>query len=242
MSAPGDRLRQLARRVKGRLGGGARPAGDRFGPDRDVAFAVLAEEGESAFNRVGASLVGAWEVGITDLARALEPRLATAAKNKLTERVSDALVPSQQPLNDGRHGFAGAVKAGTQAALRSARLADAWAPAVALLEGLGAATAAGWVKTTDYMGPLWEALPKDGDPRGHYLAQGPRLQALLDEAAAEFRGAMMALPQQSDLERAIRDAMDAWYARVSKGVEIIVYDGRSVMVQAAERLPKKTGA
>ncbi len=240
MSMPGDRLRQLARKVRGRLGPGGRPVGDAFDSHRDVAFAVLAEEGDSAFQRVGASLVGAWEVGITDLARALEPRLQNAAKNKLTERLSDALVPTQQPLNDAKHAFGQAVTEGTQAALRSGRLADAWAPSLRILQGLGRKTAEGWAKSTDYIGPLWEALPGEGDPRQRFGALGARLEGLLDEAAAEWQRTMNELPQQADLQRAIRDATEAWYAKVSVGIEMIVYDGRTVLVQAAEKLPRKS--
>lgn len=239
MSVPGDRLRQLARKVRGRLGSGGRPVGDRFGSDRDVAFAVLAEEGDSAFQRVGASLVGSWEVGITDLARALEPRLQNAAKNKLTERLSDALVPIQQPLNDAKHSFGLAVTEGTQAALRSERLADAWAPSLRILQGLGSQTAAGWAKSTEYIGPLWEALPAEGEPRQQFGALGARIERLMDEAAADWQGVMNDLPQQSDLQRVIRDATDAWYGKVSVGIEMIVYDGRTVLVQAAEKMPRK---
>lgn len=239
MSMPGDRLRQLARKVRGRLGSGGRAVGDRFGSDRDVAFAVLAEEGDSAFQRVGASLVGAWEVGITDLARALEPRLQNAAKNKLTERLSDALVPTQQPLNDAKHAFGQAVKEGTQAGLRSGRLVDAWAPSMHILEGLGAKTVEGWEKSTNYIDPLWAVLPADGDPKARFGQLGARMGALLDEAAAEWRQAMTNLPLQPDLERAIRDATEAWYAKVSVGIEMIVYDGRNVLVHAAEKLPRK---
>lgn len=233
------RLRNLARRVKGRLGGHPAVVGEGFGPERDVAFAVLEEEGDGAFQRVGASLVGAWEVGITDLARALEPRLATAAKNKLTERLSDALVPTQQPLQDAKHSFSAAVKKGTQAALKSGRLADATAPTVVMMDGLGAPIAQGWAKTTEYLAPLWTALPDGAQVQAAWSALGPRLQALLDEQAATYRAAMAALPRQPELEPAIRLAMDEWYTKVSVGIEMIVYDGRTLLVQAAERLPTK---
>lgn len=232
------RLRNIAHRVKGRLGGTAAAVGDGFGPQRGLALAVLEEEGDSAFARAGASLVGAWEVGITDLARALEPRMQTSAKNKLTERVSDALVPTQQPLQDAKQAFSSAVKKGTQAGLKSGRLADAVAPSVAIMGGLGDAIGAGWVKSSDYLGPLWEALPGD-DNKERYLALGPRLQTLLDEQAAVFASSMAALPQRSELEPAIREAMDEWYGKVSLGIEIIVYDGRTIMVEAARELPLK---
>lgn len=233
------RLRGIAQRVKGRLAGAALPVGDGFGPERDLAFAVLEEEGDSAFQRVGASLVGAWEVGITDLARALEPRLQTAVKSRLTERLSDALVPTQQPLQDAKHTFSTAVKQGTQAGLRSGRMADATAPAVAVMAGLGDALATGWGKSTDYLGPLWDALPGD-DLQERYAGLGERLRSLFDDQAERYARAMSALPEQTDLDAAVRDAMDQWYGKVSVGIEIIVYDGRTIMVDAASLLPLKS--
>ncbi|MCK6503113.1 hypothetical protein L6R53_06915 [Myxococcota bacterium] len=241
-SSPGSslgRIRHLARKVRGRLGGRPATIGDHFGPDNDVAFAVLEEEGDAAFQRVGASLVGAWEVAITDLARALEPRLESAAKYKLTERLSDSLVPTQQPLQDAKHQFASAVKKGAQAGLKSGRLADAVAPAVAMVDGLAVPVGKGWQKSTDYMQPIWDALPDGAAAKADFGALGPRLQALLEEQARVYRQALEDLPRQPDLERAIRDAMEAWYAKVSVGIELIVYDGRTVLVRAAERLPTR---
>lgn len=242
-SSPGSslgRLRHLARKVRGKLGGRPANVGDHFGPDNDVAFAVLEEEGDAAFQRVGASLVGAWEVGITDLARVLEPRLESAAKYKLTERLSDSLVPTQQPLQDAKHAFSAAVKKGAQAGLKSGRLADAVAPAVTMVDGLADPVAKGWQKSAEYMQPLWETLPDGARVKADYAALGGRLQALLAEQAGVFRQAMAALPGQPDLERGIRDAMEAWYAKVSVGIELIVYDGRTLLVKAAERLPVRS--
>lgn len=243
-SSPGSslgRLRHLARKVRGRLGGRPATVGDHFGADNDVAFAVLEEEGDAAFQRVGASLVGAWEVAITDLARALEPRIESAAKYKLTERLSDSLVPTQQPLQDAKHQFASAVKKGAQAGLRSGRLADATAPAVAMIDGLAGPVGQGWQKSAEYMQPLWEALPDGARVKAEFQALGPRLVALLEEQARVYRQAMAELPGQPDLERGVRDAMEAWYAKVSVGIELIVYDGRTVLVRAAERLPARQG-
>ncbi|RME27771.1 MAG: hypothetical protein D6798_03810 [Deltaproteobacteria bacterium] len=219
------------------MGGG--PTGDRLDTHNDTAFAVLAEEGEGGFSRVGAALVSAWEVGITDLARVLEPRLERDVKNRLTERLSDALVPTQQPLNDARRRFAEAVRTGLQAGLASGRLTDATAPPVAVLQGLGAEVAAGWVRTTDYMAPLWEALPSD-DLAERFGAIGPRLQQLFDEEAARFADAMAALPQGHDLQNDIIDACDVWYQACSRGVEITVYDGRTILVEAGRLLPERT--
>ena len=235
-SIPG-RLRRLAHTVRARLNRGAGETGGDFGPERDLAFAVLEEEGEGAFQRVGASLVGAWEVGIADLARAMEPRLDADAKNRLIERLSDALVPTQQPLQDAKSAFSQAVKTGTQQGLQSGRLSDAYGPAVAVLQDLGAQLAAGWARTNHYLASLWEVLPQGAQVQIQYGDLGQRLQALFDHEADRFAQAMTELPRQRSLEVSLRDAMDTWYAKVSVGVEILIYDGRTLMVDAANRLP-----
>ncbi len=230
-------VRSIARRVRDRVGGG--PTGDRLDTHNDTAFAVLADEGEGGFSRVGASLVAAWEVGITDLARVLEPRLERGEKNRLTERLSDSLVPTQQPLNDARRDFAEAVRTGLQAGLGSGRLSDATAGPTAVLQRLGAGVADGWGKTTGYMSPLWDALPGD-DLSDRFAAIGPRLQQLFDDEAARFAAAMAALPQGQDLQNDIIDACDAWYQACSRGVEVIVYDGRTLLVEAGKLLPERS--
>jgi|GEM_PF-3431956 len=231
------RLRSLAHRVRTRLDPRGEFAGTGFGPHRDLAFAVLEEEGEGAFQRAGASLVGAWEVGITDLARVLEPRLQSAAKNKLTERLSDALVPTQQALQDGKRAFSTAVKSGTQRGLQTGQLADATAPVVAALRALGPQVAQGWSKTGGYLDLLWQALPQGSRVQVDYAAIGPRLESLFQDEAERFAQAMQALPEQRSLEAGLREAMETWYGKVSVGIEILVYDGRTVLVQAAELLP-----
>lgn len=239
MSSPLGRLRSIAHKVRGRLGAGEGPVADgRFGAHNDKAFAVLAEEADGAFQRVGASLVGAWEVGITDLARALEPRLPSAEKGRLTERLSDALVPTQQPLQDGKKRFASAVQKGAREGLQSGQLADAVRAPVQSLQGLGAELAQGWQKTTTYLGPLFEALPDPELPQ-RFAAVGPTLQALLDEEARRFAEAVTQLQTRGDLEAGLRAAMEDWYQKVSVGLEIRVYEGRNLLVKAAERLPRR---
>ncbi len=232
------RLRSLARRVKGRLTGASATTGDVLGAHNDRAFALLSEEGEGAFQRVGASLVGAWEVGITDLARALEPRLETAAKNRLTERLSDGLVPTQQPLNDAKRDFGAAVRKGLQTGLQSGRLTDATAAPTAVLAALGSQVEVGWGKSAAYLAPLWETLPGD-DLADRFTALGGRLRDMMDTEAQRFADAMAALPGGHDLDTEIVAATDVWYQKVSVGIELIVYDGRTLLVQAAEQLPLK---
>lgn len=244
MSSPLGRLRSIAHKVRDRLGAaeGGKPGGGaadgRFGPHNDKAFAVLAEEADGCFQRVGASLVGAWEVGITDLARALEPRLPSAEKARLTERLSDALVPTQQPLQDGKKRFASAVQQGAREGLQSGRLADALRAPVASLQGLGAEMAQGWQKTTTYLGPLFEALPEP-ELAQRFATVGPTLQALLDEEGQRFADAVQQLEHKGDLEAGLRLAIEDWYQKVSVGLEIRVYEGRNHLVKAAEKLPRR---
>ena len=84
------RLKGLARRVKRRVAGTS-SVGDRFGPAQDTAFARLDDNADSSFQIIGASVVGTWEVLLTDLAKAMRGAVPDAKARKLVERVSDAL-------------------------------------------------------------------------------------------------------------------------------------------------------
>ncbi|MCB9777278.1 MAG: hypothetical protein H6742_01775 [Alphaproteobacteria bacterium] len=234
---PGGRLRGLARRVRDRVAGAGRDSGAGFDASQDMAFAVLQEEGDSAWQRVGASLVSAWEIGLTDTSRALAGRIPDDDRRRLVERISDALVPTQQPLNDAKAAFSRAVTDGTREGLAAGRLDVATAPLAAVMAGVGADLAGGWEKTTGYLAPVFEVLPDPEAARAAFREVGPALQQLFDEQGATFARALAALPEGDDLEHDLREAVDAWYAATSRGVEVTVYRGRTVLVDAARALP-----
>lgn len=231
-----DRLRGLARRVKQRVVGG-RGVGDGFGPAQDTAFARLDDNADASFQLVGASIVGTWEVTLTDLSRALQSGpLAGAEAAKLLERVSDALVPTQEPLQGAGRAYRRALKAGVQQALQSGRLADATAPLSEALEPLPAGLARGWQQTVVYLEPVLLALDPSGALSATMATRGDALRAVVAEQNAAYRGAMDALPQAAALDGALNGALDAWRGGVSRGLELFLYDQRTAMVQAAERL------
>ena len=229
------RLRGLASRVKRKITG-HKMVGEDFGPAQDTAFARLDYNAEAAFQLAGASLVGTWEVLLTDFARALGPVMSDAKSRPLLDRISDALVPTQGPLQTAGRTYRSSLKQGVQLGLQSGKLSDATESILSALVRFPEEMSAGWLKTVDYLGPIFEAIDTDGSVESRFRQGGVELQDLLAEQNAAYTEAMRGLPQADDLDRALTDALDIWRAGVARGIEMTLYDKRTALVEAAGRL------
>ena len=124
---PLRRFRRLARRLR-QDSTSKSSVGSGFSAAQDGAMAALDQSAEGAFAVLGAAVVSSWEVGLTDLARALRGRIEESEQADLVERMSDALVPTESPFSGAGKRYRHAVKMGTKKALETGQLQDAIAP------------------------------------------------------------------------------------------------------------------
>lgn len=220
-------LRAAARAALSRLRGPA-PA-PRFDARHDGAAAALDAEVESAFQLIGAAAVGTWEVLLTDLGRGLGPH--PEARRHL-DRVSDALVPTQEALQATGRKSREAVKEGLGSALSSGELRELTAPLASRLAGMGPAVEAGWTKTVAYLEPVCASL---GDPGLEEALQsiGPRLRRLLDAEAAAFAATPFTLDE--GLKGALLAATGRYQRGVVRAIETTLYEARTALLAAAAR-------
>jgi hypothetical protein len=228
------RLRGLASRVKRKIAG-QKAVGSGFGPSQDTAFARLDHNAEAAFQLVGASLVGTWEVLLTDLARALSRTMPVEESRPLLDRISDALVPTQGPLQALGRTYRQSLKHGVQKGLQSGQLSDATETILASMARFPQELSEGWLKTVDYLEPIFTALDPGGAAEARFRVGGGELSGILEKENAAYAAALRALPQADDLDRALTDALDTWRAGVVRGIEVTLYDKRTALVEAAGR-------
>ena len=229
------RLRGLASRVKRKITG-QKSVGDSFGQSQDTAFARLDYNADAAFQLIGASLVGTWEVLLTDLARALRPVVPDEEARRLLDRISDSLVPIQGPLQSLGRNYRRSLKQGVQKGLQSGQLSDTTETILASMVPFPDEISAGWLKTVDYMLPIFEALDPDGSVQTRCRAGGDELSELIRTHNTVYFEAMRALPAADDLNIALTDSLDTWRDAIVRGLEMILYDKRTALVEAAERL------
>lgn len=232
-----DRLKGIARRVKRRVAGDS-AVGDGFGPAQDTVFARLDDNADASFQLIGASVVGTWEVLLTDVSRAVNGAVPEAEGRKLLDRISDALVPTQEPMQSASRIYRKALKQGVQQALSTGRLADATAPVVASLALLPDKMGQGWVSTAEYLEPVLSVLSPDGALLVDFQGRGGELAAELSAHNATYADRMAAMPQATDLDAELAAALDTWRAAVSRSMELFLYARRTSMVDAAKRLPR----
>lgn len=232
-----NRLKGLAKRVKRRVVGRS-VVGERFGPEHDTAFARLDDNAEASFQLIGASMVGTWEVLLTDLSRAIQGGMPDAEARKLVERVSDAFVPTQEPMQSASRVFRKALKQGVQQALQTGLLVDATVPIAASIQPLPEKMGQGWVKTVDYLQPVLSALRTDGSLSADFVQRQEELVSVLADHNATYADRMAAVPQAQDLNTALAAALDAWREAVAKDLELFLYARRTAMVEAAKSLPR----
>jgi len=234
------RFRGLARRVKNKIQGNSNAVGDGFGPSQDAAFAHLDDAADSAFQLIGASLVSSWEVMLTDVSRAMDPNvpsnLTQEKLREMLERISDGLVPTQDPVRNTGKLYRRNLKKGVKHALQTGKLQDATAPLALSLKELGPEFHAGWTKTTEYLEPVLALLDSDGSVRAKFETSGAEMAEMFQKSLQEYNAAQAALPQSSDLKAAIVIALETWQQSVSRGLEISIYDCRTALVNASGRL------
>lgn len=202
-------------------------------------MAALDTSSEGVFAVLGAAIVSSWEVALTDLSRALRGRIPDSQQADLIERMSDGLVPTESPFSGAGKRYSHAVKMATKAALQSGQLADATTPLGEAVGVLGSAVAQGWPKTVNHIEPLIDAL---GDPEGTrsaLLELGPRMQAALDDAWRGYVVELETLGECPDLERGLIDALESWKDEAIRAMEVLLYEGRTVLVDAAEGLTEQ---
>jgi len=231
------RIRRIARHLRS---SGPAGVGTGFGAVQVAALAQLESDGEAAFQFVGSALVSTWEVGLTELARALTGKLPEDERRKLVERVSDGLVPVQQPLQTAGHGFGQAVKDGVNAGLTTGQLQDATVPLCRLLDPLGAKVDEGWGNVTEYLEPVFAVLPDSDGVMAGFAEGGPALGAALETHATRFTTAMAALPDSADLRAAMAGALRDWQRDVCRDIEQIVFDRMGLMAAAGRALDAET--
>jgi hypothetical protein len=232
-----NRLKGLAKRVKRRVVGRS-AVGDQFGPEHDRAFALLDDNADASFQLIGASMVGTWEVLLTDLSRAMQGGLPDAEARKLVERVSDAFVPTQEPMQSASRVFRKALKQGVQQALQSGQLSDATRPISASLQPLPEKMGQGWVKTVEYLQPVLLALKADGSLSSDFVQRHEELVSVLAGHNAAYTERMVAMPQARDLNEALAASLDTWREAVAREMELFLYARRTAMVEAARSLPR----
>lgn len=230
-----DRIRSLLGRPRG-----SATIGEGFDARQDVAFAQLDLSAEGSFAVFNAAMVASWEVLITDLSRALTPRMDRGAAPALVERISDALVPTLSPIQAVGKRFQQAGRSGVRAALQSGLLRDATDPLVAAVHPVGAAVAEGWSKSVDYLGPLFEVMGAEG-PAGRLALDpgGRELEARMDAAADGLARDLAALPGAAELSRPLVLAVDAYAAAITRAVEEVVYARRTALLLVVERIPRR---
>lgn len=234
---PLRRLRKLARKAKSlRTEPVAAPA-DRFGRAQDGAMAALNQSAEGIFAVLGAAVVSSWEVALADLARALRGRLSEEKHAELIERMSDSLVPTEQPFSGVGKRYSHAVKTGTKAALDSGNFGDVTSLLGEALGGLGAAASAGWPKTAEHMAPILESLVLSDAEHQAFVAQGNLLQVALDSAWQAYMAHLDSVVMGPDLEKTLVDGLEAWKDEAVRAVELNLYQSRAMLIEAAERLP-----
>lgn len=230
------RLRKVAQRIR-KAGGG--PAATGFGTAQTTAFAKVETDGEAAFQFVGSALVSTWEVGITEIGRALVGKLPEAQRRELVERVSDSLVPLQQPLQQAGHSVGAAVKQGVQAGRLANELGPATGPLVALIEPLSQSVEEGWAKATDYLAPVFEVLPNAEQAQASFAEGGAVLGAAFATASATYASDLGALSNSRDLEGDLSQAMQDWQRAVCRAIEINVFERLGYIFHAArDMLPE----
>lgn len=226
------RLRKLVHRA--RQTGSDKTGG--FGHVQAAAFAQVEIDAEGAFQLLGAALVSTWEVGITEIGRAFMNQMPEADRKVLVNRVSDGLVPIQQPLQQTGHGVGVAIKQGVQAARLANRIGPATAPLAALVAPLGTQIEAGWQKATEYLSPVFAVLPNTDVVTREFEEAGALLAEAFDLSAARFAEDLNQAAEHAACGPALTEAINTWQRAVCRSVEIIVFARMNLIANAAKRL------
>jgi hypothetical protein len=220
--------RSLLSRIRARL---QPKVGELRLPQHEEALEDWAAQGEGTFQFISAAVVGAWEVGLAELAREARLVKPPVEAARFVERCSDALVPTLTPVQGAGKRLERSMASGLTS--QTGRVLDAVAPAVATLLGLGAEVAAGWRATADYVAPLFPdtaegqaALRRFREEGGHNLARA------FDEPAAQLKARYGALAEAADLSRALGEPLEAYRTSVTLALELTLSAQREALLVA----------
>ena len=225
---PPSRFRALLSQVRTRLSPPVPVVGQQFRPGMHDEWNELEEQVDGYLKKIGASVVGSWEVAAADLARVLVGR---PDDKVLLERFSDAIVPALQPFQDLHKAVPGVIVEGRTAGDAAGTLAAATRPLVVMLVGLDVRAEAGWAKTVEYLGPLFAA----GDAERSRLAMasaGPKIAAACRSADTLFREQLARLPQAPRLWDGVCEPFDAYQLALSRELEIEIHRASRGMIAA----------
>lgn len=220
--------RALLSRLRARL---QPKVGERRLPQHEEALEDWAAQGEGAFQFISAAVVGAWEVGLAELAREARQLRPPEDAARFVERCSDALVPTLTPVQGAGKRLERAMAAGLTS--QTGRLLDAVAPAVAMLLGLGAEVSAGWRATADYVAPLFPAMSEGQAALARLREEGAHnLARAFDEPAARLKAEYGALAEAPDLSRALGDPLETYRVSVTLALELTLSAQREALLVA----------
>ena len=220
--------RSLFSRLRARL---QPKVGERRLPQHEDALEDWAAQGEGTFQFISAAVVGAWEVGLAELAREARSVKPPAEAAAFVERCSDALVPTLTPVQGAGKRLEKAMASGLTS--QTGRLLDVVAPAVATLLGLGAEVEAGWRATADYIAPLFPNTPEAQAALRRLREEGAHnLARAFDEPAAQLKARYGALAEANDLSRALGDPLEAYRVSVTLALELTLSAQREALLVA----------
>ena len=192
----------------------------------------LREQYAVSYQTLVSSVVASWEVAAAELNAAARPNFGTKAAEMVT-RLSDALVPTLEPLQAAERATKEIWKEATAAGQASGQFSDALKPVASQTRALGAAVEAAWPKTVEYLAPVLEQLKVDGAEVDRLKGVGKTLRDALDARAQSFGEQLSAAGQAENAEGAFLDAVETFRHATAQDLEVALDQVRSVLVGAA---------
>lgn len=188
----------------------------------------LEEQVDGYLKKIGSSIVGSWEVAAAELAR----KLAGSSEEKtIIERFSDALVPALQPFQDLHKAVPSAIFEGRREGTAAGTLAAATRPLVVMLVGLDTRAEHGWLKTCEYIGPIYELGDAEAG-RTAMVSAGPKIAAACRASEALLRDKLSKLPQAPRLWDGICEPYDAYQLALTRELEMEIHRATRGMIAA----------
>ena len=188
----------------------------------------LEEQVDGYLKKIGASIVGSWEVAAAELARKLVGR---PDEKLLIDRFSDGLVPALQPFQDLHKGVPSAFYDGKRDGGAQGTLAAATRPLVVMIAGLDGRAEAGWAKMVEYLGPIY-AVGNQDVARSAMLAAGPKIAVACAASDVVLRERLSKLPQAKTLWDGVCEPFDAYQLALTRELEIEIHRATRGMIAA----------
>jgi len=219
--------RRLLTRLRGRFSGaapkaGTSPPGAEFSPPQQEQWDELEEQVDSALKKIGSAVVQTWEVGAAELGRVSVGRVDDRV---LVERYSDALVPFLTPFQDLHKKCPTAMAEGKRVGIERGSIPAAVAPLNRMVDGLDTAAEAGWIKTAEYLGPLFDACVDPAASRADFITAGPKIAEACRVANDGLKESLRVLPAAESLWDGMLDAFERYQEALGRDMEILL-DGK----------------